>query len=68
MGDQSHQDSAATAALGILGMFDEVPDPDPDWVAANPDKALLFFFVSPRPCDGLDRLMGWPALPSNGPS
>lgn len=34
------------------------PDPEPGWVTRCPDRALVFFFVSPRPCAALDELMG----------
>lgn len=37
--------------------LDEVADPDPSWAAENPDLAFAFFFVSPRPCAALDRLL-----------
>ena len=32
-------------------------DPDAGWAARNPDRALLFLFVSPRDCGALDELM-----------
>ena len=32
-------------------------DPEAAWAARNPDRALLFLFVSPRDCGALDELM-----------
>jgi hypothetical protein len=51
--------SAQIAAGTPFAQFDlsQVSDPQPDWVAANPDRALAFFYVSPRPCAALERLM-----------
>ena len=37
-------------------MFANVPDLDPDWAESHPDRALAWLFVSPRPCEALDRL------------
>jgi hypothetical protein len=36
---------------------DNVPDPEPGWATRNPDRALAFLFVSPRPCSAIDELM-----------
>lgn len=35
----------------------KLPDPEPGWVTANPDRALAFFYISPRPCAAFDELM-----------
>jgi hypothetical protein len=32
-------------------------DPEAGWAARNPDRAMLFLFVSPRDCGALDELM-----------
>ena len=32
-------------------------DPDAGWASRNPDRALLFLFVSPRDCGALEELM-----------
>jgi hypothetical protein len=32
-------------------------DPEAGWAARNPDRALLFLFVSPRDCGAVDELM-----------
>lgn len=33
------------------------PDPEAGWATRNPDKALLFLFVTPRDCGALDELL-----------
>jgi hypothetical protein len=32
-------------------------DPEAGWASANPDRAMLFLFVSPRECAVVDELM-----------
>jgi metal-dependent amidase/aminoacylase/carboxypeptidase family protein len=32
-------------------------DPEAGWASRNPDRAMLFLFVSPRACGALDELM-----------
>jgi hypothetical protein len=32
-------------------------DPEAGWANRNPDRALLFLFVSPRDCGALEELM-----------
>ena len=32
-------------------------DPKAGWASRNPDRALLFLFVSPRDCGALEELM-----------
>lgn len=32
-------------------------DPHAGWAARNPDRALLFLYVSPRDCGALEELM-----------
>jgi len=32
-------------------------DPAAGWAARNPDRAMLFLFISPRDCGALDELM-----------
>lgn len=32
-------------------------DPKAGWAARNPDRAMLFLFVSPRDCGAVDELM-----------
>lgn len=41
----------------VESIFTDVPDPDPEWAERNPDRALAFLFVSPRPCAALERLL-----------
>jgi hypothetical protein len=35
----------------------DVADPEAGWAMRNPDRALLFLFVTPRDCAALDELM-----------
>ena len=32
-------------------------DPEAGWASRNPERAMLFLFVSPRDCGALDELM-----------
>ncbi len=32
-------------------------DPDAGWASRNPDRAMLFLFVTPRDCGTLEELM-----------
>ncbi|HEY1605729.1 MAG TPA: hypothetical protein VGF77_09040 [Allosphingosinicella sp.] len=32
-------------------------DPEPGWAGRNPDRAMLFLFVSPRNCGAVEELM-----------
>lgn len=32
-------------------------DPEAGWALGNPDRAMLFLFVSPRDCAAVDELM-----------
>jgi hypothetical protein len=48
---------SAQIAAGTPFDLSQVSDPQPDWVAANPDRALAFFYLSPRPCAALEQLM-----------
>ena len=45
--------SAATAAADLR----TPADPEAGWASRNPDRALLFLFVSPRDCGALEELM-----------
>lgn len=36
--------------------FSVADDPDLGWIRANPDRALVYFFVHPHPCSGVDEL------------
>jgi hypothetical protein len=48
-------DDFPVSACNILPV--DVPDPEPGWATRNPDRALAFIFVSPRPCSAIDELM-----------
>ena len=45
------------SAASVASWFENIPDLDPDWAERNPDKAMAWFFVTPRPCEALDRLL-----------
>ena len=45
-------------SLPISWLFENIADPDPDWAVKNPERAMALLFVSPRPCDALDAVMG----------
>jgi hypothetical protein len=49
-------DAPATAA-DRLADFRTPADPQAGWASRNPDRAMLFLFVSPRDCGALDELM-----------
>ncbi|HEV2747090.1 MAG TPA: hypothetical protein VGW34_07310 [Allosphingosinicella sp.] len=50
-----HFDRPAPAAM--LPANDRVADPEAGWARRNPDRAMLFLFVSPRDCGVVDELM-----------
>jgi hypothetical protein len=37
--------------------FRTTSDPEAGWASRNPDRAMLFLFVSPRDCGALEELM-----------
>jgi hypothetical protein len=37
--------------------FGTPADPEAGWASRNPDRALLFLFVTPRDCGALDELL-----------
>jgi hypothetical protein len=37
--------------------FRTAGDPEAGWAARNPDRALLFLFVTPRDCGAVEELM-----------
>jgi hypothetical protein len=38
-------------------VFRKPADPEAGWASRNPDRALLFLYVSPRDCGALEELM-----------
>jgi hypothetical protein len=46
-----------TFASPSVAHFRTPADPEAGWASRNPDRALLFLFVSPRDCGALDELM-----------
>ncbi|HEY7810134.1 MAG TPA: hypothetical protein VIA98_07120 [Allosphingosinicella sp.] len=47
----------APASQDTNADFRTPANPEAGWASRNPDKALLFLFVSPRDCGALDELM-----------
>jgi hypothetical protein len=47
----------APAHTTLDAEFRTAADPEAGWASRNPDRAMLFFFVSPRDCGALDELM-----------
>lgn len=58
-------DAQTAAAYADLDSFTAAPaahfrtpaDPEAGWASRNPDRAMVFLFVSPRDCGALDELM-----------
>ncbi len=48
--------TAPAAAMPALPANDPA-DPEAGWATRNPNRAMLFLFVSPRDCDAVDELM-----------
>ena len=45
------------AAATVASWFADVPDLDPEWAERNPERAMAWLFITPRPCEALDRLL-----------
>lgn len=55
-------DAAASADMDLITTltpadFRTPADPEAGWAARNPDRAMLFLFVSPRDCGAVEELM-----------
>ena len=46
-----------TCIAPMAADFRTPADPEAGWASRNPDRALLFLFVSPRDCGALEELM-----------
>lgn len=46
-----------TSIAAAAADFRTPVDPEAGWASRNPDRALLFLFVSPRDCGALEELM-----------
>ena len=44
-------------AAATFPAHDQVADPEAGWAARNPERAMVFLFVSPRDCAAVDELM-----------
>ena len=49
----NHQASSPVAVAD----FRTPADPEAGWAARNPDRAMLFLFVTPRDCGAVEELM-----------
>jgi hypothetical protein len=49
----NHQAPVDAVAAG----FRTPADPEAGWAARNPDRAMLFLFVTPRDCGSVEELM-----------
>lgn len=47
---------AAAPARAVLPANDPA-DPEAGWASRNPERAMLFLFVTPRDCAAVDELM-----------
>lgn len=47
----------APAPAAAHADFRTPADPEAGWASRNPDRAMLFLFVSPRECGALEELM-----------
>jgi len=45
------------AAVAAFPAHSDIADPEAGWAARNPERAMLFLFVSPRDCAAVDELM-----------
>jgi hypothetical protein len=61
MGLRAYATVIETEVLPVASLpglnLSELPDPDPTWVIQNPDQAMAFFYLSPRPCEALEALL-----------
>jgi hypothetical protein len=57
---EAHSTATYADAADLLSRdadFRTPADPQPGWASRNPERALLFLYVSPRDCGALDELM-----------
>jgi hypothetical protein len=50
-------DAFLTAAIKPALPANDPADPETGWATRNPERAMLFLFVSPRDCRAVDELM-----------
>ncbi len=55
--DLAANGQSIAAATTVASWFSDVSDLDPEWAERNPERAMAWFFVTPRPCEALDRLL-----------
>ena len=50
-------DFAAPAAVQPALFANDPADPEAGWATRNPNRAMLFLYVSPRDCEAVDELL-----------
>ena len=53
----TYDSSTATAAVRPGLPANDPADPEAGWATRNPNRAMLFLFVSPRDCGAIDELL-----------
>lgn len=53
----THDDFEPFMLAAAPANFRTPADPQAGWAARNPDRAMLFLFVSPRACGAVEELM-----------
>ena len=54
---ETFADFAAPAARGPALPANDPSDPEAGWATRNPNRAMLFLYVSPRDCGAVDELL-----------
>jgi hypothetical protein len=54
---ETFADFAAPAATRPALPANDPADPEAGWATRNPNRAMLFLFVSPRDCGAVDELL-----------
>ena len=54
---ETYRSFAAPAAVRVALPANDPADPETGWATRNPDKAMLFLFVSPRDCSAISELL-----------
>jgi hypothetical protein len=54
---ETYTSFTAPAAVRPALPANDPADPESGWATRNPNRALLFLFVSPRDCGAIDELM-----------
>jgi hypothetical protein len=57
MFDAAHSADALIETAAAAADFRTPADPEAGWASRNPERAMLFLFVSPRDCGAVEELM-----------